>query len=164
MRNASFLALCSLCVAGCEPPEGTPPDDPGSPISCAVDQFDLVVFADEIMPVLTGDVDLNNPGAGYSGCTREPCHGSNRGPGALFLDVSDTDANNLSRFACFVNLDDPPASQVLVCPLGEAGCRVYPHPGADLFSGVEDLNYQRLLSYLMDSAAAATLADPPRPE
>ena len=158
MRNTLFLALCSLCLAGCEPAEGTPPDA-SAPLTClGVDQYDPDVFANEIMPILTGDVDLNNPGAGYPGCAREACHGFNRGPGGLFLDESDTAMNNLSRFACFVDLTDPPASQVLVCPLGLEGCVRPSHPGADVFSGVDDLNYQRLLSYLMDSAAGATRA------
>ena len=159
MRTTLFLALCSLSVAGCEPPQGSPPDASAPPAACAdIDQFDLDVFANEIMPILTGDVDLNTPGAVYTGCTREACHGLDRGPGTLFLDGTDTAANNLSRFVCFVDLDDPPASQILVCPLGDDGCTIDPHPGADLFSGVDDLNYQRLLSYVTDSASAATLA------
>jgi hypothetical protein len=49
-------------------------------------------------------------------------------------------------------------SQVLLCPLGAEGCVRQVHPGADVFSGVDDLNYQRLLSYLMDSATGATRA------
>lgn len=158
MRNTLFLALCGLYVAGCEPPQGTPPDA-SEPLICeVVDQLDPVVFANEIMPLLTGDIDLDNPGAEYAGCTRAPCHGFDRGLGTLFLDESDTAMNNLRRFACFVNLTDPPVSQVLLCPLGEEGCVRYPHPGADLFSGVDDLNYQRLLSYLMDSATGASRA------
>lgn len=102
------------------------------------------------MPILTGDVDLNNPGAEYGGCTRAPCHGFNRGPGTLFLDESDTAMNNLGRFACFVDVTDPPMSQVLLCPLGDVGCVRHPHPGADLSSGVDDLNY------VMGGATGAT--------
>jgi hypothetical protein len=177
MRKTLFLALlCSLSLVGCmqpsdegdlsdpevakkpkppKPPHPTP-DAAVPPATCAdIDQFDLDVFADEIMPILTGAVDLNDPGGTSPGCTRGACHGTDRGPDALFLAESETAANNLSRFSCFVDLANPPASQVLVCPLNDPGC-VLVHPGADVFSGVDDLNYQRVLSYLQDSAAGAT--------
>lgn len=172
MRNTLFLVLCSLSVAGCLQPsdEGDQTDQeeiakkppkPGPdaavpPSACEdIDQFDLDVFADEIMPILAGEVDLDNPGSGQVGCTRSACHGIDRGADTLFLDASDTAANNLSRFVCFVDLADPPASQVLLCPLGDEGCIAYPHPGAAVFSGTDDLNYQRILSYVQDSAAGA---------
>jgi hypothetical protein len=175
MRKILFLALCSLCVAGCvqsaddkdlsdydspkrpRPPHRPPPDASEPPPGCAdVAQFDLGVFEDEIMPILTGEVDLNDPGAGHVGCTRTECHGRDRGPDHLFLKASDTAANNLSRFVCFVDLDDAPASQMLVCPLNDPGCVAYPHPGPAIFTGDDDLNYQRVLSYVEDSALAGS--------
>lgn len=184
MRKILFLALCSLTVAGClqsdydgsvasdydsdkrprpKPPYPPypPPDAPEPPPACAdVNQFDLGVFEAEIMPILDGTVNLDDPGAAGVGCTRLECHGRDRGPDALFLRASDTAADNLSRFVCFVDLDEPAASQILLCPLIDPGCSVAPHPGAPVFTGEDDLGYQRVLQYIADSASAGALSDP----
>lgn len=141
---------------------GLPPGDEQPPPGCADDgAFNLAVFDDEIMPVLIGDRDLNDPGSGRvsTGCTRGPCHGSDRGPGTLYLPEDAPAEDNLRRFACFVDLGNPSASQVLVCPLDAASCAINPHPGDDIFSGVKDRNYQRILSYLYASARQATPLD-----
>lgn len=141
---------------------GLPPGDEPPPPGCADDgAFNLALFEDEIMPVLTGDRDLNDPGSGRvtTGCTRGPCHGTERGPGTLHLSTDALAEDNLRRFACFVDLGNPSASQVLVCPLDAASCAINPHPGDDIFSGVKDRNYQRILSYLYASARQATPLD-----
>ena len=124
-----------------------PQTEPG----CAnTDAFDLGVFRDEIMPVLRGDVDLNDrqDGRNVTGCTRGPCHGTEREPGTLYLVEGDPPADNLRRISCFVDQGNPSASQLLVCPLGSSRCTTGEHPGGDIFSGFEDRNLQRLLSYL----------------
>jgi hypothetical protein len=46
-----------------------------------------------------------------------------------------------------------------VCPLDLPGCTLSPHPGNDVFFGVKDRNYQRVLSYLYASAREATPLD-----
>lgn len=141
---------------------GLPPGDQPPPPGCAdTGAFHVDVFADEIMPLLRGDHDLNDPDSGRTttGCTRGPCHGMEREPGTLYLPEDAPAEDNLRRFACFVDLANPSASQVLACPLDLPGCMVSPHPGDDIFSGVKDRNYQRLLSYLYASAREATPLD-----
>lgn len=175
MRKTIFLVLCSLFVAGCLQPsdegdlssgesEKRPrphyptPDAAVPPATCAdIAQFDPDVFAEEILPILTGAVDLDDPGSPSIGCTNLACHGTDRGPDHLFLGASDTAENNLSRFACFVDLANPPASQVLLCALDDPGCIIGSHPGPAIFSVADDLNYERVLSYIQDSAAGDTL-------
>ncbi len=135
----------------------------GQDASCApVDRFNLAVFSDEILPLLRGDVDFNDPGGGggaTTGCTRGPCHGTDRGPGILYLSPTLDDARNLANFACFVDLANPSSSEVLLCPLDDARCRRHPHPGQDVFGGADDLNYQRLLAFLYGSQLDATPLD-----
>jgi hypothetical protein len=132
----------------------------GTPIGCApVDRFNVNVFRDEILPVLRGDVDYNNPGGAGVGCTRGPCHGTDRGPGALTLKTDATPQANLEQFACFVDLLSPSTSNVLLCPLDDPRCIRSPHPGQDVFTGADDLNYQRTLAYLYGSKLDASPLD-----
>jgi hypothetical protein len=136
------------------------PDRPEPPATCAdAGRFNASVFGAEIMPVLEGRVDLNDRDGGTStGCTRSACHGAQRGAGTLFLDPAADPAENLERFACFVNLDQPSASAILACPLGLSSCPFGDdHPGGDIFSGVTDLNYQRVLSYLYAATSNSPL-------
>jgi len=136
----------------------------GQDPSCApVDRFSLAVFSEEILPLLRGDVDFNDPGGGgggaTTGCTRGPCHGTDRGPGILYLSPQLDPARNLANFACFVDLANPSGSEVLLCPLDDPRCRRHPHPGQSVFGGADDLNYQRLLAYLYGSQLDATPLD-----
>jgi hypothetical protein len=133
----------------------------GGAVGCApLERFSLGVFRDEIFPILNGDLDLNAPGGGASiGCTRGPCHGQDRGPGVLYMSPNLDDGTNLQNFACFVDLISPSASEILLCPLDDPRCRRSPHPGQDVFSGAEDLNYQRLLAYLYGSKVDSTPHD-----
>jgi hypothetical protein len=134
----------------------------GGAVGCApLDRFNVGVFRDEILPILRGDLDLNNPGSGVSttGCMRGPCHGTDRGPGILMLADSLTPEQNLQNFSCFVDLTNPSASQALVCPLNDPRCSKYPHPGQTVLAGANDLNYQRLLAYIYGSKLDATPLD-----
>jgi hypothetical protein len=133
----------------------------GNPGCAPVEKFSTAVFRDEILPILQGDLDLNNPGAGGTtvGCTRGPCHGTDRGPGVLYLSAAADATTNLKNFACFVDLLNPSASEVLLCPLDDPRCRKFPHPGQDVFAGAQDLNYQRVLAYLYGSGVDATPLD-----
>ncbi len=123
-------------------------------------QLDLAVFRDEILPILRGDVNLN-PGDDQgiaTGCTRGPCHGQPR-PGSLTLIPTDPPEVQLANFACFVSLTSPVSSQVLLCPRNHPGCAKSPHPGDELLVGVDDLNYQRLLSFLFSAVTDVTPLD-----
>jgi len=138
----------------------TPP--PGG-VGCApVENFNLGVFQNEIYPILNGTVDLNNAGnPGRSGgCANAVgCHGDeNRGNGILILSDNRSALDNLKAFACFVNLDNPSASEALTCPLGQA-CRRSPHPGANFFFGADDLNYQKILGFLFGTKANVSPLD-----
>jgi hypothetical protein len=113
---------------------------------------DVETFVAEILPILAGEIDLNDPGAeSPAGCARGPCHGVPR-PDAFHLDLADSPGNNLDRFACFVDLESPERSQILVCPAGDERCASYPHPGASAFTGPDDLNYQRILAFIQANA------------
>lgn len=132
----------------------------GGNVACApVDRFNVGVFRDEILPILRGDLDLNAPGSTGVGCTRGPCHGTDRGPGVLYLSDLADPASNLQQFACFVDLVSPSRSEILLCPLDDPGCRRSPHPGQDVFTGADDLNYQRMLAFLYGSKLDATPLD-----
>lgn len=123
----------------------------GNPVSCAPNaKFNVGVFRDEIKPLLEGRVDYNDIDSGRTstGCARSECHGRSRGPGTFFLDPAGLPEEQLDSFRCFVDLQNPSASQVLLCPLNLSGCQKRPHPGSDIFFGVDDLNYQKLLSYI----------------
>ncbi|WP_428261987.1 hypothetical protein [Haliangium sp.] len=156
LGDDSLATLLSWIQAGLPPGDEAPGPGCADPLS-----FDLGVFRDEIMPVLRGDIDLNDPGSGRNttGCTRGPCHGTDRGPNTLYLPEDAGDEDNLRSFACYVDAGNPSRSQILACPLNASGCAVSPHPGEDIFSGVKDRNYQRLLAYLYASASAATPLD-----
>lgn len=133
----------------------------GNPTCAPVASFNAGVFASEIMPILTGDVDLNAPsGIGRgAGCTSGVCHGTDRGPGKLSLPPAADAAARLQSFACFANLASPSSSEVVVCPNNGAGCRAAPHPGQDVFQGSNDLNYQRLLAFIYGSKTQVSPLD-----
>jgi hypothetical protein len=148
---------CTVCTdvdgeteSDCEV-ESEPEPESGESGGCESVLRDIDVFASEILPILTGDIDLNDTGGGPSaGCTRGPCHAS-PGSSALYLDRADTPENNLERFACFVDLVRPEDSQILLCPMSDDRCATSPHPGGDHFTGADDLNYQRILAFIQAS-------------
>jgi hypothetical protein len=126
-------------------------------IGCApLENFNVGVFEQEILPILSGELDYNEPdrqGSG-NGCMSSACHGRSRGPGTLTLLASDSPETTLQNFACFVDLTSPSQSEVLSCPTdgGQlAGCRTNNHPGGDFFDGANDLNYQRIIGFLLGS-------------
>jgi hypothetical protein len=121
-----------------------------NPTCAPITKFNLGVFQSEVLPILSGDLDLNQPGGvgRGAGCMSGACHGTDRGPGALSLVPTAPPDQLLQNFACFSNLQSPSSSEILVCPLNGAGCRRYPHPGQDVLGGATDLNYQKLLAFL----------------
>jgi len=121
----------------------------GNPSCAPVNLFNAGVFRSEILPILSGDLDLNAvDGVGHgAGCMSGACHGTDRGPGTLSLVPTADTGTQLQNFACFVNLTNPTASEIISCPNGGA-CRRSPHPGQDVFGGANDLNFQRVLAYL----------------
>lgn len=133
----------------------------GNPTCAPVDLFNLGVFRTEVLPILSGELDLNAPnGEGRGGgCMTAACHGIDRGPGALSLVPTEDPARLLQNFACFVDLTSPSASEILACPLDDPRCRRYPHPGQDVLSGADDLNYQRLLAFLYGAKADVSPLD-----
>jgi hypothetical protein len=137
-------------------------DDDGNISTCAPEaKFNVGVFDDEIMPLLEGAVDYNDIDSGRTstGCARSECHGRNRGPGTFYLDPGRTPEENIDSFRCFIDLTNPSASQVLICPLNLSGCQKKPHPGGDIFFGVDDLNYQKLLGFIYATENGATPLD-----
>jgi hypothetical protein len=138
-------------------------DSAGADIAaCApATSLDLGVFADEIIPLLAGRVDYNDLDSGRTstGCARSECHGRDRGPGTFYIDPFRAPEANLDSFRCFVNQQNPATSQALLCPLNLPGCQKAPHPGADIFFGFDDLNYQKLLSYVLAAKNAASPLD-----
>jgi hypothetical protein len=132
-----------------------------NPTCAPLDKFNAGVFATEVLPILSGDLDLNstNGQALGAGCRSAACHGIERGPGKLSLPVTADPSTLLQNFACFVNLSSPAASEILACPLNNPGCRRYPHPGQDVLGGANDLNYQRMLAYLYGTKAATSPLD-----
>ena len=116
--------------------------------------FNAGVFRSEILPILMGDVDLNRPGKPAStGCAKSVCHGQER-DGALVLRRTLSVEQNLANFACQVDLESPTSSPILACPLGDPRC-VKPHPGGPVWSGADDHNYQRVLSWLFAAKGAS---------
>lgn len=112
----------------------------------------LEAFALEIVPILTGAIDLNESAdSTYGGCARGPCHGSPR-PDGLDVRVDAAPEDNLASFACFVDLARPEDSLVLLCGLGDERCLGGLHPGVQPWSGVDDLNYQRVLAFIRAAA------------
>ncbi len=133
------------------------------PLGCVdTDAFNLDVFEEEIMPMFRGDVDYNDRdnGSNATGCARSECHGKDRGPGIFYLDDDATPEERVSSFSCYVDLENPSNSQVLLCPLNLPGCsKSSDHPGEDVFAGVDDRNYQRLLSYIYATRNGASPLD-----
>jgi hypothetical protein len=138
-----------------------PPGSGGSPNCPSTSNFNVDVFRSDVLPVLLGQVDLNNPGAPptTTGCARSTCHGADRTGGALVIKDTNDAQTNLASFVCFVNLQQPSVSEILVCPLNQPGCRRSPHPGQMVFSGAGDLNFQRVLSYLYAAKTSSTPTD-----
>ncbi len=134
----------------------------GETANCApLENFNLGVFRNEILPMLAGDIDFNaagNQGTG-AGCMSGVCHGVDRGPGALSLIPTADPAALMQQVACFIDLTAPSTSEILACPLNDPRCRRYPHPGQDVFSGPEDLNFQRLLAFIYGSKLDASPVD-----
>jgi hypothetical protein len=121
-----------------------------NPTCAPVSKFNAGTFASQVLPILSGALDLNQAGGvgRGAGCMSTACHGTDRGPGKLsILPTADT-ATQLQNFACFVSLNAPSSSEVLACPTNTAGCRVSPHPGQDVLQGANDLNYQALLAFI----------------
>jgi len=135
-------------------------DNP-NPTCAPIEKFNAGVFASEVLPILSGALDLNSSGgtARGAGCMSSVCHGVDRGPGTLTLLAGATAATQLQNFVCFANLSSPSASEVLACPLNNPGCRRYPHPGQDVLGGANDLNYQRLLAFLYGGRADVSPMD-----
>jgi hypothetical protein len=134
----------------------------GQDPNCApVANFNAAVFRDEILPILRGEIDLNNRGdtRNLTGCTRAACHGADRPPGSLVIKPTADPADALRAFACFVNTTNPVASEILLCPLDDPRCRRNPHPGQEVFSGADDLNYQRILAYIYSAAQVSSPLD-----
>lgn len=134
----------------------------GNPVLCAPEAaFNVGVFRDEIQPMLQGRVDWNDIDSGRTstGCARSECHGRSRGPGTFFLDPNGDPEDHLDSLRCFLDLSNPSASQALLCPLNLSGCNKRPHPGSDIFFGVDDLNYQKLLSFAYATRNGATPLD-----
>jgi hypothetical protein len=116
-----------------------------------------IVFEDEILPLLRGEVDYNDPdndqiltGCARTGGAEGACHDTPR-PGSF--DLVGTPQEAMQKFACFINLNNPSRSQLLICPAGLSGCRVGDHPGGELFVDANDANYQKMLSFLFASVA-----------
>jgi hypothetical protein len=132
-----------------------------NPTCAPVEKFNVGVFRSEVVPVLSGAVDLNVPGGQGrgAGCMSVACHGIDRGPGKLSLLPTVDAATQLQNFACFVNLASPSASEILACPLNQPGCRKYPHPGQDVLGGANDLNYQRMLAFVYGAKADVSPLD-----
>lgn len=132
-----------------------------NPTCAPINKFNAGVFASELLPILSGDLDLNSPGgqALGAGCRSSACHGIDRGPGAFSLPATADTATLLQNFACFVNLASPASSEILACPLNAPGCRRSPHPGQDVLGGANDLNYQRMLAYIYGANSVTSPID-----
>jgi hypothetical protein len=130
-----------------------------NPTCAPVDKFNVGTFQSEILPILSGRLDLNVPGGvgRGPGCMSTACHGTDRGPGKLSLIPSADTATQLQNFACFVNLGSPSGSPILLCPLDLPGCPLRPHPGQNVLGGNDDLNYQRMLSFVFRAGSVSPL-------
>lgn len=126
-----------------------------NPTCAPVTKFNAGVFATDVVPILSGDLDLNAPGGvgRGAGCMSGVCHGTDRGPGKLSLLTTADSATQLQNFACFVDLASPLSSDILACPLNLPSCHHTPHPGQDVFGGAEDLNYQRIVGFVLGANA-----------
>ncbi len=143
-------------------PAGTTADGGTSTSASCVPptSFNLGVFTSEIQPILFGTLDYNvAPGqpVANNGCARATCHGAATNP--LHISTTSTPLQNLTSFGCFVNLQNPSSSPILLCPLNDPGCPKSPHPGQDVFASPQDLNYQRIASWLYSAQKAASPMD-----
>jgi hypothetical protein len=136
---------------------GTNPNPTCAPVS----KFNAGVFATDVMPILTGQLDLNTSGGvgRGAGCMSAVCHGTDRGPGKLSLLATADTATQLQNFACFVDLASPLTSDILACPLNLPSCRHSPHPGQEVFGGSTDLNYQRVVGFVLGANAGGSPFD-----
>lgn len=143
--------------AKCNVREGCQDDTPVTGCIPA-EQFNALAFENEILPILAGQFDYNDPNNDNpiaTGCTRPTCHGDPQfdTEGSMYL--GGTPEESLASFGCFVNLTNPAFSQVLLCPLDSGNCIKAPHPGGQIFqNGADDLNYQRIASYIAASSNA----------
>ncbi len=149
-------------MSGTMPPPTGVSDAGGAPGAACVpaSSFNLGVFTAEIQPILFGTLDYNvAPGqpVANNGCARASCHGAATNP--LNISTTNTPAQNLANFGCFVKLDHPSASPILLCPLNDPACPKAPHPGQDVFASEQDLNYQRIASWLYSVQGAASPLD-----
>jgi hypothetical protein len=130
---------------------GTPPP------SCSDStRLNSLAWSGEILRMLKGEVDFNNPQNEQivTGCARNlggaagACHDISRGPGKF--DLVGTDEEALQKFACFIDLKSPSNSAVLLCPSGAGGCPAPGgvHPGGRLFVDPFDINYQKMAAFL----------------
>jgi hypothetical protein len=127
-------------------------------VNCADDALlNRLAWENEIFPLLRGEVDYNDPnndqiltGCARTGGAEGACHDTPR-PGSF--DLVGTPEEALQKFACFIDLNTPSRSQVLLCPSKDAACRVGEHPGGELFVDANDVNYQKMLSFLFASVA-----------
>jgi hypothetical protein len=126
---------------------------PGSPGADLTSYMNLAYFSSEIQPILFGTVNYNQPPGtpvASDSCGRATCHGSATNP--LSLSPKNTAATNLHNFGCFVNLASPSASPILQCPLNTnpALCTAPngKHPGQNVFASEQDLNFQRIASWI----------------
>ncbi|HET7502083.1 MAG TPA: hypothetical protein VFK02_13795 [Kofleriaceae bacterium] len=136
--------------------------NPGTANNCApLDKFNVGTFGSQIVPILSGALDLNQPdGRGRgAGCMSTACHGTDRGPGTLQLLPTADSTTLLQNFACFVNLAAPSSSEILACPTNSPGCRKQPHPGQDVLDGANDLNYQAILAFIFGTKTDVTPLD-----
>jgi hypothetical protein len=132
-----------------------------NPTCAPLEKFNAGTFGSQIVPILSGALDLNQPGGvgRGAGCMSTACHGVDRGPGKLSLLPTADTKTQLQNFACFINLAAPSSSEVLACPTNSIGCRVNPHPGQDVLQGANDLNYQALLAFVYGAKADVSPLD-----
>jgi hypothetical protein len=133
----------------------------GSPGTDITSYLNLDYFAGEIQPILFGTVNYNQPPGqpvASDSCGRASCHGSATNP--LNLSPNNTAATNLHNFGCFVNLANPSSSPILQCPLNTnpALCTAKNgvHPGQNVFASEQDLNFQRVASWLYSAQPSAS--------
>jgi hypothetical protein len=146
-----------------QPPDddAMPPDAPPAVSECIdPSRLHLGTFTDNVMPMLEGRVDWNDIQSGRitTGCARQECHGTSRGPDGLYISADDSPQQNLARVACFIDLEQPSRSRILTCALNLSSCGET-HPGLDVFFGTDDRNYQILLSYIYSIKAAVVPYD-----
>jgi hypothetical protein len=160
-QASTILAWIQHAAGGGGGPTGDGGTTDGGSSGCiAPSSFDLGVFTAEIQPMLFGTLDYNVPPGqpvANNGCARATCHGAATNP--LNISPKNTALQNVTNLGCFVNLANPSASPILLCPLNAPGCPKSPHPGQDVFASQQDLNYQRLASWLYSILGSANPLD-----